>query len=178
MSSEAPRCKPFIRQALGLLDCHKLALTMRIADREEIHHGSRRSPFEALHRSIRNSDSVFTIEKEGRVVAMFGVVGKRGQAGSPWMLGTEEIAHCWSLLRECRQRVDAYTAEYGYLTNAVWSENTVHIKWLKWLGFTFEGSDVRNGETFLHFHRRLNGNHQPGGVDGPRAGGVLHGQTV
>lgn len=154
MTSEALRSRPFIRRTFRLRDASALAMTMRQRDRDEIRHGSGRSPFEALHRSILASSSVSTIEWDGRVVAIFGVVGIKGQAGSPWMLGTDDIARCQSLLRECRRRVDAWVAEYHYLTNAVWSKNTVHIEWLKWLGFIFEGSDVRNGETFLHFHRR------------------------
>ena len=87
-------------------------------------------------------------------LAIFGVVGVDGQAGAPWMLGTDDLKRCRSLLRDCREYLDGYAKQYRYLTNAVWSGNTVHIEWIKWLGFTFEGSDVRNGQTFLQFHRR------------------------
>ncbi len=100
------------------------------------------------------SRDCFAIERQGRVVALFGVVGIPGEIGCPWMLGTEDLRRCWSLLRECRRRLDSYLQQYRHLTNAVWAQNEVHIQWIKWLGFTFEGSDVRNGQTFLHFHRR------------------------
>lgn len=154
MSSAAGPFKPFIRESVRA-DVGALNLWMRKEDREEIFHASGRSPHSVLIEGFEKSNSVFTIDKEGRPIAMFGVVGIPGIWGSPWMLGTDELKRCRSLLRECRTRLDAYLQEYRYLGNAVWSKNTVHIEWIEWLGFTFDGSDLRNGETFLHFHRRL-----------------------
>lgn len=144
--------KPFIRPA-RLEDIAALAENMRKEDVAECFHSSRRTPLDALMRASSASTAAFAIERQGKVAALFGVVGAVGVAGSPWMLGTDDLRRCRSLLRECRERLDAYLLEYRYLTNAVWSKNEVHIEWIKWLGFQFEGSDIRNGETFLHFHR-------------------------
>ena len=153
MSSAAVPDKPFIREAVEA-DVGELAETMRLCDRAEVLHSSLSSPLQALLGGYLASRQCFAIEWQGRVVALFGVVGIKGSSGCPWMLGTDDLRRCWSLLRECRERIDGYLEEYHFLTNAVWAKNTVHIKWIKWLGFTFEGSDVRNGQTFLHFHRR------------------------
>lgn len=136
-------------------DAFTLAEWMREEDAQEVYHSSRQTPHD-IAKVISKMDDTFTIMKGTQVVAMFGVVGTPGLGGAPWMLGTDDLKNCKSLLRECRVRLDAYLRKYGYLRNAVWSKNTVHIEWIKWLGFQFEGSDVRNGETFLHFHRRLN----------------------
>lgn len=155
MSSAASPCKPFIRPCTEA-DVTALAATMREDDRLECWHSSRTLPEDALSRGYRASCSPFAIERGGEVVAIFGVVGTVGLAGSPWMLGAPALVNCRSLLRECRQRLDAYTEEYRYLTNACWARNEVHIEWIKWLGFTFNGSELRNGETFLHFHRSAN----------------------
>lgn len=157
MSSAAVPCKPFIRP-LQKGDVTELSITMRQEDRDEIMHSSGSSPLSALVTGVSLSSSVHTIEWDGRVVAIFGVCGTPGhEVGVPWMLGTDDIQRCRkSLLRGCRAVVDGYTKDFPYLTNACWSKNVVHIDWIKWLGFTFEGSDLRNGETFLHFHRRSN----------------------
>ena len=153
MSSAASPSKPFIRPCT-LGDVTELSTTMRQADVDEIHYSSLRSPLEALLGGCAATTEPMAIEWHGKVVAIFGVVGVDGQAGAPWMLGTDDLKRCRSLLRECRKYLDRYAEQYCYLTNAVWSGNEVHIEWIKWLGFTFEGSDVRNGQTFLHFHRR------------------------
>lgn len=126
---------------------------MRQEDREEVFHASGGTPLSALTRGLSTSHTCHTIEWNNKVVAIFGVGGVLGSWGSPWMLGTEDLRRCWSLLRECREILEGYLEDYKHLANACWSKNDVHIKWIKWLGFTFEGSDIRNGETFLHFHK-------------------------
>lgn len=126
---------------------------MRAEDVQEIWHASRSLPLDALLRGYRDSEQPYAIERNGRVVALFGVVAYPGQGASPWMLATDDLKRCKSLLRECRRRLDGYLTEHGYLANAVWSKNAVHIEWIKWLGFHFQGEDIRNGEAFLHFHR-------------------------
>lgn len=153
MSNAANPSKPFIRDATPA-DCLELAENMRRVDAEEVWHSSRSLPFDALQRGFIDSDRSFAIERAGRVVAIFGVVAFPGSGACPWMLGTDDLKRCKSLLRECRRRLDEYVMRHGYLANAVWSKNAVHIEWIKWLGFQFEGEDIRNGETFLHFHRK------------------------
>ena len=152
MSSAAVRSKPFIRETT-LRDIAELAVTMREEDRMEVSFSSGGSPLDALMDGYLLSDQVATIEANGRVVAIFGVCGTTGSIGCPWMLGADGLEKCRSLLRECRTILQGYTEEYHYLTNACWSKNVAHVDWIKWLGFTFEGSSVRNGETFLHFHK-------------------------
>ena len=152
MSDAVARPKPFIRPTV-IWDLHELALTMRLEDVEEIFHSSQVTPFAALHRGWSASHTCHTIEWDNKVVAIFGVTGEKGVWGSPWMLGADDLSRCWSLLRECREVVRGYLEDYKHLSNACWSKNDVHVKWIKWLGFTFDGSDLRNGETFLHFHK-------------------------
>lgn len=154
MSSAAVRSKPYFRKTTQW-DIAELALTMRQEDVEEIFHASRGSPLGALVRGSEASTELISIVKQSKVVAIFGLVGTKGVSGSPWMLGTDELPKCKSLLRDCRKIVQRYLEEYKYLSNACWSKNDVHIEWIKWLGFTFEGEDIRNGETFLHFHKEF-----------------------
>lgn len=128
---------------------------MRWADAMEVGHGSGSTPREALISGNCYSREMFTVEWQGRPVAAFGVCGEPGGGGVPWMLATDDLpAIRKTFLRECRPVVERWLRQYTSLSNAVWSENTVHIEWIKWLGFTFHGSDIRNGQTFLHFHRK------------------------
>lgn len=152
MSNEAVRSKPFIRPTV-FWDLIELGDAMREEDRAEVFHSSKSTPFNALYRGFTISSECSTIEWQGRVVAIFGVVGTKGEAGSPWMLGSDDLPRCISLLRECRVLMDRWLTEYTYLTNACWAKNVVHVNWIQWLGFIFDGSDVRNGEAFLHFHK-------------------------
>ena len=151
MSSEAKRCEPDIRY-FRQSDIEAVASRMRQADQWEIWHGSRRGAREALQRGVDVSFHVRTITYGDTPVAIYGLAADAVGA-CPWMLGTDDLAKCWGLLRECRGLTQTWAQEHGYLSNAVWAGNTTHIRWLKWLGFTFDGSDLRNGETFLHFHR-------------------------
>jgi hypothetical protein len=100
-----------------------------------------------------DSEEIQAVIREGRVVALFGVVAFPGGGGGPWMLGADDLKRCKSLLRVCRALLDEWLLRYGWLANAAWSKNTVHIEWIRWLGFRFEGEDTRNGEVFLHFYR-------------------------
>lgn len=154
MQSAAVLSKPLIRPFRDS-DVVELAMNMREEDSSEVFHSSRSSPLTAVRISVEVSDVLFTIERYSKVVAIFGVSGTLGTGGSPWMLGTDELKNCRSLLRECRLILDRFTKEYGFLANAVWSQNTVHIEWLKWLGFSFHGSTLRNGETFLNFYKEF-----------------------
>lgn len=153
MSNALALCKPYIRES-HRQDCMALAHTLREEDRAEIWYSSQKYPEIALKQGF-DSGPTWIIQRGFHIVAMFGITGTKGRIGSPWMLGTNELPKCKSLLRECRKRLDGFLEEYHYLTNAVWAKNAVHIEWIKWLGFTFEGSDIRSGETFLHFHKRL-----------------------
>ena len=143
--------KPFIREAT-YWDVVKLALTMRREDVDEIWHSSRKNPTQALLDGFECGET-WAIERQGRTVAMFGISGKPGSHGCPWMLGSPEISRCKSLLRECILTLDGFLENYKSLSNSVWSKNLVHINWIKWLGFNFKGESTRNGETFLYFHK-------------------------
>ncbi len=152
MSNVVVLSKPFIRP-LERWDIFELSKTMRQEDVDEVYHSSRVSPMQALTQGAAASSICLTVERAGRVVAILGIVGETDSIGSPWMLASDDLVNCKSLLRECRRMVQRWTLQYNYLTNHCWSRNTVHIEWLKWLGFTFSGEEIRNGETFLQFHK-------------------------
>jgi hypothetical protein len=135
-------------------DIQELSLTMREEDRLEVLYSTGDTPLHALLRGVEVSNETCTIEWNGKVVAIFGVGGILGQVGCPWMLGTPDIARLGKYILKLAIAVfDGYLKDYGYLTNVCWSQNVVHISWLKRLGFKFEGGTTLNGEMFLQFHK-------------------------
>lgn len=148
---------PFIREGT-VFDAMTLSQRLRKEDREEVYHAARKTPWEALMDAFAHPDSrVFAVQWGADPIAMFGVVGTKETGGSPWMLASDELKGIRkTFLRECRPVVEGWLKEYGTLTNAVWSKNTEHIRWIRWLGFNFQGSHKINGETFLQFHRSAN----------------------
>lgn len=137
MSVAARRSKPYVRPATRD-DCLDLAPRLREEDLEEVSHTWGLSPRDALLIGFRTGET-FAVVWGDEIVALFGCGGIPGVIGVPWMLASPTLSKVRkSLLRECRSYVQAMLTVYGYLENHVWANNAVHIKWLKWLGFSFD----------------------------------------
>lgn len=145
--------EPYVRPATAE-DCAELAVTMRQADLTELALGGCRSPYDALMRGLVCSDDPMTIVgTEGEVVAIFGVVPLAPSTGSPWMLASDSLEDIKRpFIRECRPHLMAMHKRFPLLVNQVWEGNTVHIRWLRWLGFTVSPTDTLK-PNFLPFWR-------------------------
>ena len=92
-------------------------------------------------------------------IAMFGVapVQDRKEWGSIWMLGTDDITDLVpiSFLRCCKRFLPTFLSPYEMVFNLVDHRNTVHIKWLKWMGFSIirEVSYSPSNNKFYEFAR-------------------------
>lgn len=71
-----------------------------------------------------------------------------------WMLCTYRVEEKPVMfLRKTKEIYEEYINKYKHMLNYVWEKNTVHVKWLKWLGAHFDGSyKIINGEKFLYFY--------------------------
>lgn len=120
-------------------DVPVLAATLRDADRDEVLAASGRTPLEALTDGLRWSSPAYTlVDGEGTPIAMLGVVPLDDLAGSVWLLGTDGIQkESIRFLRGSRLGLQKLHEVRPVLTNAVDARNTLHIRWLQWLGFTF-----------------------------------------
>lgn len=125
---------------------------MRQEDLIEIALGGSPGPYDSLMRGLAYSeDCLSVIGEHGEVVAMYGVVRISPTMGSPWMLGSDALLGIkWVFLRECRRHLQAIHRQYPSLHNHVWEGNSVHIRWLRWLGFTVGGAPS-NRPNFLPF---------------------------
>jgi len=123
-------------------DIADLAPQMREQDRREIYSSHGVTPLEGLTLSFAQSEDCKTIEdQDGRIVGMFGVVDKGDSEGSPWLLGSEDlpkINHQSSFLSQSKDCFADMKLRYRKLDNHVHAENWVSIRWLKWLGFSFD----------------------------------------
>lgn len=119
-------------------DAAELALTMRQADRTEIALAGSASPYDSLMRGIVNSvDPTTVIGPQGDVVAMGGCVQLAPNLGCPWLLASDGLLEIKrDFLRDCRPQLIKLHGTFPTLYNEVWDGNTLHIRWLRWLGFT------------------------------------------
>lgn len=155
MSNEAKLSKPFARPAT-LQDCIELSKTMREEDKREIWHIARSSPLNSLVDGFFYSSKCWTVEWQGRVVAIFGVCPQDELVGVPWMLASDDLKRIRkSFLKECHRYLQEMSQGFQILTNSAWSQNEVHIQWLKWLGFKFLKAKPMgyDNELFYEFYK-------------------------
>lgn len=101
------------------------------------------------------SKPCLTVDDEhGNPCLMMGVVPTEDpMVGAIWLLSSDIITrHPVTFLRQSKPMLQRFHQDYPVLCNAVDARNTVHIKWLKWLGFTFINTVSGDGEGNLPFH--------------------------
>lgn len=123
-------------------DVEHVAAHIRTEDAEEV--GALGfSPLDALLLSFDRSDIAYTLlEPSGTPCAIVGV--SPSPYGDPWgliwLLGTSGIERVpMTFLRHSRAALDLLYAESGktVLYNYSYAKNSLHHRWLKWLGFKF-----------------------------------------
>lgn len=132
----ATGANPYVRPA-NYEDCKELAPRLRQADVKELKYSCGKEPLQALQASFSISEKAWAVIYKDKVIALFGLV-RRADIGVPWMMASDELKEIQkSFLSECKNYLNEMSEGCSLLTNYVWVGNTVHIKWLKWLGFTF-----------------------------------------
>lgn len=117
-----------------------IAPRMRNADREECMASIGLDPLGALGASYFLSNSCYTATLDDIPELLFGVCGD-GDYGTVWLLGTETV-FLEAPKEFCRKSIewlDKIKSPYKKIGNLVDARNTVHIRWLKWMGFNFIG---------------------------------------
>lgn len=140
-------------------DVKDVAEKLRQPDIDEIK-ALGREPEEALRESYFGSEPrCYTTAFKGVPMAMFGVVPftDHPKWGSIWLLGTDDVTDGApiSFLKWTKLFFPTLIEPYDMVCNIVDKRNTVHIKWIKWLGFKFI-REVKAGpynKTFYEFAR-------------------------
>ena len=146
-------------------DIAPLAKNLRHADKQEMYatFGSGSDIYELLEKNTVATTVAKTIEYKGEPIGVFGVADGNEQnfgLGWVWMVGTDRIKEIRTqFLRNCKEELEKMQGDYDILCNYVDARNKVHIKWLRWMGFTFL-REVKNygeeGRTFYEFARLSN----------------------
>ena len=109
-------------------------------------------PGMSLMRGLQGEEC-YSIVLDGKAVAMFGInpLPDDPRFGVVWLLGTTGLSKIRKQFVQMSSKVvDALAFGYDFIGNCVHERNLVHIRWLKWLGFSFLG---RRGQ-FIEFARR------------------------
>lgn len=139
-------------------DAITLAPRLREADKQEIMAAVGLKPAPGLLHCLMESKPCLTmVGDEEEPFGMFGLVpDDDGFSASVWMLASDDIIkYRMVFLREAQRWVKETNKEYPVLYNSVDARNGLHIKWLRWMGFTFINQRIAGPEKrlFLDFVR-------------------------
>lgn len=156
MSNGVREFKTLFRPAT-YTDCIDLAPRLRQADKDEVWASNHWLPEECLINSFKVTPECWVGVVNGQVELIFGIAETTMPGvGVPWFLGSDILSDNLSteFLRRSKAVFEEIGQPYHYFYNVVWSKNTVHIRWLKWLGFEFAEEPIPLGpdqELFYHF---------------------------
>jgi len=135
-----------------------LAANMRPDEVKEIWASGNLTPIDALVKGVKASHGCTAAVIDGEPVAILGLVegDLLSGRGCPWMLTSNSILkHRREVLR-CSPPVIAEMLRHcSHIGNYVHADNKISIRWLKWLGFTFEDPAPYGyeGEMFHYFYK-------------------------
>lgn len=141
-------------------DVFSIAQRLRKEDLLEIQASGSASPEEALLVGLESPDVCFVAVDSGDVPQIiFGSVPSHDPImGYVWMMGTDEIRENWvQVLRQTHYWLEKVSDGYQLLSNAVHSDNKLHIKWLRWAGFHMLRKLEVNGHVFYEFAKLVRG---------------------
>jgi RimJ/RimL family protein N-acetyltransferase len=131
--------KPYYRTS-EQEDVYELAPKLRKQDVDEVKASSGYTPEEALIYSFHVSGENNTIiAPDGEIIGMFGVGSTADPyIGVPWLLASPRLPEITrEFLPQSLEWVKQKNEQYPVLINYVDCRNTVAIRWLRYLGFTF-----------------------------------------
>lgn len=141
-------------------DARVLANHLRPEDYREVRALRDGNMSDLLVMSIASSDPCYSAFTSGGALAMiFGVAPHptEDKTGIVWLLGTTDMAQLhYRFLRESKSWLDRLFGDrYEILFNIADKRNTLHLDWLRWLGFKFmkEIPAGRNRELFIEFYK-------------------------
>lgn len=137
-------------------DLKPLSRRLRVPDRNEMLTCGH-SVEEGLKFGFENSKPCLSIIINGNPVGIFGVVPTTVEGlGAVWLAGTPEMVstrHRFRFLRESKKWLNELFQDYKVLGNYIDSRNTVHVEWIKWMGFEIKETMDIDGVPFYRFFK-------------------------
>lgn len=135
---------------------------LRPVDRLELDCMSRGDPAAALLQVAQAARRSMAVYIGGELIGIVGVNARTilSDAACPWALFTRAIERPdirRILVRDSRRGVEWLAGgEFRRFWNLVAEENTAARRWLRWMGFRFNGVAVTlQGHRFLHFEKEV-----------------------
>ena len=130
--------KSFIKVAT-LKEAKYLATRLRQEDIDECKASANVKPLDALTMGVQHSHLPFAVyNNKHNPVMIMGVIPQGKNLGMVWLLSSPEINNMsLTFLRHCKEVLKCYNSTFPILYNYIDARNTLHLKWLKWLGFQF-----------------------------------------
>ena len=135
-------------------DVYELAPKLRQDDINELQ-ALGLTPSQSLLRGFVMSEECYSIKKQNKIVAMFGVSSSNMPKGwgSIWFLGSDEMTkHPIFFVKEGRKWINKFLQKYDIIINAVDSRNISHINWITRVGLSLSNPIIINGYKFLQFY--------------------------
>ena len=124
-------------------DCDYLAKHIRKADLREITDVTGNTPLAAFVEGYNASLRPLTIMSDVPV-GMAGAVPSGDSEALVWLLGTNGIKTSrMSFIRQSKEVLQEIVAPFDWVYNWVDKRNTLHLRWLRWMGFSFI-SEIEN----------------------------------
>lgn len=136
-------------------DSEYIGANMRKVDVKEFREqGINMHPTAVLEDGRAYSDLAWTIIADNTPIAMFGVVPMwqesvrwKKSIGSIWLLGTDDVeTFSKDFIRASKHWLQRVSKNYDLVGNNVHMSNSVHLRWLEWLGFDFHIQTAIFGE--------------------------------
>lgn len=130
----------------------QVAAALRLEDRQEIERASGGTPEESLLKPLDLPGDVF-VGYLGEVDASRSPFGAFGcHDGVVWLLCTDEVQRGkLSIFKAARKVLGEWLERYGRLYNYADCQNTLHIAWIRAMGFTLGEKVIHRGHEFRHF---------------------------
>jgi hypothetical protein len=136
-----------------------LSLRLRKEDEDEVRAASGLEPGEALAFIINYEVEASVILMGGKIVGLFGLSELPSDLteARPWMLATDALFSgkdsLWVFTKRSKEIVKEMNKKYHWLSNYVAVSNTQAIRWLTWLGFSFDPEPVTLVDPAVQFVR-------------------------
>lgn len=137
-------------------DLQYLIDNIREEDREELK-ALGTTPEKSISGGFLFSDKVYSVlDDNNNTIAMYGMLPYDEKSCVIWLLASNLInKHKMYFLRNCKKYFYRMVKDKQTAFNIVYLKNTLHIKWLKWLGASFSSPFKYNNNFFISFNMQI-----------------------